>query len=205
MKKKGSIIKVFVYVAFIGLLAIGAVVSLFMYNKLTKIKIVDNKIQETGMKAVENTFREAEILNENSYLGEMAFLQVGELTEEELEYDNFEFPPRIVSADGFMEGLFFRYPDEDTEYKLLTEIYITGGEYSVFGIKVGDDYSGAEKVLEKWGYKKLMLEGYSEGCMSYEKRDVVILLATEGDFSNIVEIDILTNYGYDARPADVEE
>ena len=93
MKKKGSIIKVCVYVAFIGLLTIGAVVSLFMYNKLTKIKIVDNKIQETGMKAVENTFREAEILNENSYLGEMAFLQVGDLTKREMEDDNPEFPP----------------------------------------------------------------------------------------------------------------
>ena len=200
MKKKGSIIKVFVYVAFIGLLAIGAVVSLFMYNKLTKIKIVDSDVQEAGMKDIENNLQEAEILNANSYLGEMAFLKVGDLSKEELEEDL----PHISSRDGFIKGYFTRYPDEDAENKLMTEIYITGGEYSVFGIKVGDDYSGAEKVLEKWGYKKLMLEGYSEGCMSYEKRDVVILLATEGDFSNIVEIDIFTNYGCDAMIYGIE-
>ena len=205
MKKKGSIIKVCVYVAFIGLLTIGAVVSLFMYNKLTKIKVVDNKIQETGMKAVENTFREAEILNENSFLGEMAFLQVGDLTEEELEYDNFEFPPRIVSADGLIEGLFFRYPDEDTEYKLLTEIDISGGEYSVFGIKVGDDASTAVTALEKWDYTKRVKDVYSKEYIAYEKGDIVIMLVTESNSSNIVKISVLINYGYDARPADVEQ
>ena len=198
MKKKGSIIKVCVYVAFIGLLTIGAVVSLFMYNKLTKIKIVDNKIQETGMKAVENTFREAEILNENSYLGEMAFLQVGELTEEEMEDDNPEFPPRINSADGLLEGCFSRYPDEDAEYKLMTEIYIRGGEYSIFGIKLGDDVNTVATTLDKWGYKQYVKDQCYGEHIVYEKGDFIILLGTENNSSEIVEIDVFTKSGTNA-------
>lgn len=144
--------------------------------------------------SIDSTFTEAKVLNENSYLG-FLYLQSSDFSDRTLSKLNDDMPGSAVTSDEHVTGWFFCYP-KDTDERLLTQMVITGGDYHVLGIKVGDSIDSATKILEQFGYQNTKSENNPVFKGTYEiyfqKYDIMIVLQRNIDQEIINKISILT-------------
>jgi len=147
-----------------------------------------------NMKTVEKTLEEAKKINSNSDFGGVEYLQLSELTEEEARYYSNDQPEMACSTDMHVEGYFFHYPDKGGERR-LTQIKVSGGNYNIFNIRLGDNADEAAQILKDIGYKETDPMVYTKGTTirNFKKYDVIISLYTEAENYSINTIYISTD------------
>lgn len=99
----------------------------------------------------EDTIKEAAVLNQNSWLGGMDFLQI--IDENNVKEEWFVEMPQGLDGRGF------KYPHYGetrlTEITIMYEKDDDNNSYSIYGIKLGDSYSDAKDTLLLAGYEPL--------------------------------------------------
>jgi len=95
-------------------------------------------------------------------------------------------PGSKVTDDGYVRGYYFKIP-KDASDRRLTQININGGDYHVFGIRLGDSVEQAAEKLKQRGY-----EGIHR--TRFQKELVIIDLQTEMNSQIIKGISVLTDY-----------
>ena len=140
-------------------------------------------------RSVEKTLIEAEEINANSDLGGLSYLEF--TTHTGLTNDN---PGGSYTDDGFVQAYYFKYPEGSTEKRRLTEVLIKGGDYNIFGIRVGDNAKNAEDILKQRGYKETKDMVYAKDGTerAYRKYDVIIRLSMDLESNTINEIYLIT-------------
>lgn len=141
VKARKLLLTSLVVIAVILNLSVQLVLSLFaaFYAYLTSDQWLDEKTHE-----------EIDIINAESNLG---FELYG------INPKGFE--TRIYTEDKLVEGhcvdaSFLPHGEKDIVY-LLTEITIKGGDYDLFGFRVGDDFKTADFILDNKSYKRRRL------------------------------------------------
>lgn len=143
---------------------------------------------------IEATKKEAVQINSNSSMA-MKYLEFANLSSQDMEQFNDDNLMEKTSEDGFVEGYFFKLTP-DAEDIQLTQINITGGDYHIFGIHVGDNFKEASKILEEEEYIKLSSEKDTNDdkktVESFSKNGVIINLKVNNDSQIIDKISLLT-------------
>lgn len=126
-----------------------------------------------------------EEINTNSNLP-MALLTPHEDVRESLEQDDsLDFINNFMSADYYADGYmlsFAGFPEDDSPYSLTT-IELTGNNYDIYGVAVGDEIDQAEQVLEEYGFAA------EDDSYEFVKDGVVIALSDNGS-GKVEEISI---------------
>jgi len=152
--------------------------------------------ESSKIKLVEETIQEAQEINRNSFMG-VEYLEFAGLTEESADHFNDDMPGSKVTDDGYVRGYYFKIPKDSIDRR-LTQIFITGGDYHVFGIRLGDNIEQATEKLKERGYKKTgTRENINrDGLLRtrFQKKLVIIELSTDMDSKIIKKIAILTDY-----------
>ena len=150
--------------------------------------------EEANMKTINKTLEEAKEINANSDFGGMEYLQLSNLTKEQISEYNYDQPEGEGTDDFYVEGLYYPYPDRNGEMR-LTQIYISGGNYHIFDIKFGDNVDEVAEILEKRGYKETESHQMYEGTNTkkFNKYDIIIQLYTEPESYRICRICVYTN------------
>jgi len=158
-----------------------AVVSL-----LVIVGLVAYGYGEISLKKVEKTLEEAKEINSNSYLGNIQVL----LEEQgDRHYHIDDLSTFDMTHDEYVIGYFSCYPYK-TDSKRMTMIGIKGGDYHLFGIKLGDKIDNAADILKQKGYKKKKTTVIREGISAerFKKHDITIEFHTEVGSYTISEI-----------------
>lgn len=209
MKKIKTNLKVVFWVLGISLFIAEMVVIASLYNQiqiydeLSKMReqeyafagdVSRELIEEISVrvsKRVEKTFTEADLLNENSYLGEFEFLQKAKLSKENIQsvIEEGIFLP-MWGKDGLLVCYYDQYYKSNRPFCYIAYIGIGGGEYNIYGIRVGDEIEESTKILEQWGYKRADFEWAQEGTLYFRKEDVIIFLEQDVEASYIKDLGV---------------
>ncbi|UWV47067.1 hypothetical protein N1236_00685 [Acetivibrio thermocellus] len=175
--------------------AIAIIILTCLFLLLGTLVFVKYK-ENASIKLVEKTIQEAQEINANSFMG-MEYLEFAGLSEERAKYFNDDMPGSKVTDDGYVRGYYFKIP-KDASDRRLTQININGGDYHVFGIRLGDSVEQAAEKLKQRGYKRIksMEDIYREGIhrTRFQKELVIIDLQTEMNSQIIKGISVLTDY-----------
>jgi hypothetical protein len=154
--------------------------------------------ESSKIKLVEETIQEAQEINNNSSMG-VEYLEFAGLTEESADHFNDDMPGAKGTSDGYVQGYYFKIPKDSIDRR-LTQIFITGGDYHVFGIRVGDNIEQAAEKLKERGYKKTgTRENINrDGLLRtrFQKKLVIIEISTDMDSQIIKKIAVLTASDY---------
>lgn len=165
---------------------------------ITLIVVFTRNRESAESKLVEETIQEAQEINNNSFMG-MEYLEFAGLTEESAKRFNDDMPGGKVTDDRYVQGYYFKIPKDSIDRR-LTQINITGGDYHVFGIHVGDNIEQAVEQLEQRGYNKAgTRENINRDGMlrtRFQKKLVIIEISTDMDSKIIKKIAILTDSDY---------
>ena len=116
------------------------------------------------------------------------------LPNSDLDYDESEYQELPMMGGSGFENDSFRiiltgWPDNRGSSDYITEISFTDPAYSIFGVKVGDDYLVATEVLEKHGYKEESSRVDSgNDYSSFMKNDAVEITISFNDNGTITKI-----------------
>ena len=183
MKKAVSIIVVICVLIIISIL-----VAIPIYKRYKENKDIED---------FERTLQEAEVLNEKSFMGEgIEYLKFAGLSEDKLTDFSPERPKYEGTYDGYVNGYFYKTQKSAKDFRLL-QVIISGGNYHVFGMGVGDNLEEAIETLKERGYKEREQEQNinNDGMLrwGFQKDLVVIVLVTSENSKIIEELYIITD------------